>query len=47
MRKEKKLTILRWLALIFVIVLTIVLFLNRENIQYLERFGYVDRKSVV
>lgn len=41
MRKEKKLTILRWLALIFVIVLTIVLFLNRENIQYLERFGYV------
>lgn len=41
MSKEKKLTILRWLALIFVIVLTIVLFLNRENIQYLERFGYV------
>lgn len=41
MSKEKKITILRWLALIFVIALTIVLFLNRENIQYLERFGYV------
>lgn len=41
MDKEKRITILRWLALVFVIALTIILFLNRENIQYLERFGYV------
>ena len=41
MSKEKKITILRWLALIFVIGLTVVLFLNRENIQYLEQFGYL------
>jgi membrane protein YqaA with SNARE-associated domain len=41
MTKEKRLTILRWMALIFVISLTIVLFLNRESIQYLEKFGYV------
>ncbi len=41
MSKEKRLTILRWLALVFVIALTIILFLNRESIQYLERFGYV------
>ncbi len=41
MSQEKRLTILRWLAIIFVIGLTIILFLNRESIQYLERFGYV------
>ncbi|HSM23577.1 MAG TPA: VTT domain-containing protein [Anaerolineaceae bacterium] len=41
MSKEKKITILRWLALIFVVGLTVVLFLNRENIQYLEQFGYL------
>jgi len=41
MSKEKRLLILRWLALIFVIGLTIFLFLNRESIQYLEQFGYV------
>lgn len=41
MSKEKKLTILRGLALIFVVVLTIILFLNKENIQYLEKFGYL------
>lgn len=41
MSEAKRLTILRWLAIIFVIGLTIILFLNRESIQYLERFGYV------
>lgn len=41
MSKEKKLTILRGLALIFVVALTIILFLNKENIQYLEKFGYL------
>lgn len=41
MSETKRLTILRWLAIIFVIGLTIILFLNRESIQYLERFGYV------
>lgn len=41
MSKEKRLIILRWLALLFVIGLTFILFLNRENIQYLEQFGYV------
>jgi membrane protein DedA with SNARE-associated domain len=41
MNKETKLKILRWLALIFVIALTVILFLNRENIQYLENFGYL------
>jgi membrane protein DedA with SNARE-associated domain len=41
MNKEKRLIVLRWLALIFVVVLTIILFLNRDSIQYLERFGYV------
>ncbi len=41
MSKEKRLTILRWLALLFVIGLTIVLFFNRDSIQYLEQFGYV------
>ncbi len=40
MNKEKGITILRWIALIFVVALTIVLFLNRDSIQYLERFGY-------
>ncbi len=40
MSKEKKLTILRWLALIFVISITVVLFLNRDSIKYLENFGY-------
>jgi uncharacterized membrane protein YdjX (TVP38/TMEM64 family) len=41
MTKEKRLLILRWLALLFVIGLTIILFLKRENIQYLEQYGYV------
>lgn len=41
MSKEKRLLILRLLALAFVIGLTIILFLNRESIQYLEQFGYV------
>jgi hypothetical protein len=41
MNKEKRLLIFRWLALFFVIGLTIILFLNRENIQYLEQYGYV------
>lgn len=41
MDKEKRITILRWLALVFVVALTIIIFLNRENIQYLERFGYL------
>ena len=40
MSKEKKLTILRWFALVFVVVITVVLFLNRDSIQYLENFGY-------
>lgn len=40
MSKEKKLTILRWLALLFVILITVVLFFNRASIQYLENFGY-------
>lgn len=40
MNKETRLTLFRWLALIFVIGLSVVLFLNRESIQYLEQFGY-------
>lgn len=40
MNKESRLTLFRWLALIFVIGLSVVLFLNRESIQYLEQFGY-------
>jgi membrane protein DedA with SNARE-associated domain len=41
MNKETKLKILRWLALIFVITLSVILFLNKESIQYLEKFGYL------
>ncbi len=41
MSKEKRLIILRWLALLFVVGLTVILFLNRDSIQYLERFGYI------
>lgn len=41
MNKEKRTTFLRWLAFIFVIGLTVILFINRESIQYLERFGYI------
>ena len=41
MSKEKRLTILRIISLLFVIALSIILFINRESIQYLEQFGYV------
>ena len=41
MSKETRLIVLRWFAIIFVVGLTILLFLNRASIQYLERFGYL------
>lgn len=40
MNKEKKIKIIRWIVLIFVIALSVFLFINRENIQHLEHFGY-------
>lgn len=38
--KEKSKIILRWLALIFVIALSVLLFINRDFVHKLEAFGY-------
>ncbi len=40
MTKEQRLRITRILALIFVVGLTVFLYINRERVQELEEFGY-------
>ncbi len=41
MRSERRLAILRWLALIFVFGIVLLIFIFRDQIQHLARFGYV------